>query len=161
MKLRPAPLHFCKLLFLPIDFLSLSQSVPLILCTGSMASLIPESVKSAKNAIMGSGGDKVADLAKDTKELTDRTHQTSDYGVKLPPDTDHWLSASSEDRQGPSLIEDPFSREKVRQNFTSHPPDMSRSQGADSPDHPFRPRTDTRASCPCSRHWRIWNFPPK
>lgn len=86
-----------------------------------MASLIPESVKSAKNAIMGSGGDKVADLAKDTKELTDKTHQTSDYGVKLPSDPDHWLSASSEDRQGPSLIEDPFSREKVRQNSITRP----------------------------------------
>lgn len=88
-----------------------------------MASLIPESVKSAKNAIMGSGGDKIADLSRDTKELPDKTHQTSDYGVKLP-DPDHWLSVSSEDRQGPSLIEDPFSREKVRQTPIRHPPGM-------------------------------------
>lgn len=68
---------------------------------------------------MGSGGDKVADLSKDTKKPTNKTHLTSDYGVKLP-DPEHWLSVSSEDRQGPSLIEDPFSREKVR------PPSISR-----------------------------------
>lgn len=85
-----------------------------------MASLIPESVKSVKNAVMGSGGDKVADLSKDTKEPTNKTHLTSDYGVKLP-DPEHWLSVSSEDRQGPSLIEDPFSREKVRPPSINHP----------------------------------------
>ncbi|KAI3391058.1 hypothetical protein diail_8086 [Diaporthe ilicicola] len=62
---------------------------------------------------MGSRGDKIADLSKDTKEPTDRTHITSDYGVKAPFDHEHWLSVSSEDRQGPSLIEDPFSREKI------------------------------------------------
>lgn len=85
-----------------------------------MASLIPESVQSAKNAVMGSGGDKIADLSKDTIEPTDKTHITSDYGVKLP-DPEHWLSVSSEDRQGPSLIEDPFSREKVRPHSINHP----------------------------------------
>lgn len=84
-----------------------------------MASLIPESVKSAKNAVMGSAGDKIADLSQDTKEPTDKTHLTSDYGVKLP-NPEHWLSVSSEDRQGPSLIEDPFSREKVRLHPTNH-----------------------------------------
>lgn len=86
-----------------------------------MASLIPEAIKSATDTVMGSGGDKIADLSKDTKEPTDKTHLTSDYGVKLP-DPEHWLSVSSEDRQGPSLIEDPFSREKVRLHLiTSHP----------------------------------------
>lgn len=86
-----------------------------------MASLIPEAIKSATDTVMGSGGDKIADLSKDTKEPTDKTELTSDYGVKLP-DPEHWLSVSSEDRQGPSLIEDPFSREKVRLHFiTSHP----------------------------------------
>lgn len=87
-----------------------------------MASLIPEAIKSATDTVMGSGGDKIADLSKDTKEPTDKTHLTSDYGVKLPSDPEHWLSVSSEDRQGPSLIEDPFSREKVRLHLiTSHP----------------------------------------
>lgn len=84
-----------------------------------MASLIPESVKSVKNAVMGSQGDKVADLSKDTKEPTDKTQLTSDYGVKLP-NPEHWLSVSTEDRQGPSLIEDPFSREKVRLHSVDH-----------------------------------------
>lgn len=92
-----------------------------------MASLIAESVKSAKNAVMGSTGDKIADLSKDTKEPTDKTHLTSDYGVKLP-NPEHWLSFSSEDRQGPSLIEDPFSREKVRLHSLS-PHEMSYRSG--------------------------------
>jgi len=92
-----------------------------------MAALIPKSFKSAKNAVMGSG-DKIADLAKETKEPADKTHQTTDYGVKVP-NPDHWLSVSNEDRQGPSLIEDPFSREKVRQNSLIHPPDISHNPG--------------------------------
>lgn len=86
-----------------------------------MASLIPDSVKSVKNVVMGSAGDKIADLAKDTKEPTEKTQQTTDYGVKFP-NPDHWLSVSSEDRQGPSLLEDPFSREKVRHISSSRPP---------------------------------------
>lgn len=104
-----------------------------------MASLIPESVQSAKNAVMGSGGDKIADLSKDTKEPTDKTHITSDYGVKLP-DPEHWLSVSSEDRQGPSLIEDPFSREKVRPHSINHP-EMSHGSWMLTAhlDHSFRP----------------------
>lgn len=85
-----------------------------------MASLIPDSIKAAKDTIMGSRGDKIADLSKDTKEATDNTHITSDYGVKEPSNPDHWLSVSSEDRQGPSLIEDPFSREKVRLHPVNH-----------------------------------------
>lgn len=84
-----------------------------------MASIIPDSLKSAKDAIMGSGGDKIADLATDTKEPSNKTNITSDYGVKTP-NPEHWLSISNEDRQGPSLIEDPFSREKVGLLFISY-----------------------------------------
>ncbi|ROV99031.1 hypothetical protein VMCG_06679 [Cytospora schulzeri] len=61
---------------------------------------------------MGSQGDKIADLQKDTVEPTENTRITSDYGVKQS-NTDHWLSVSSEDRQGPALLEDPFGREKI------------------------------------------------
>lgn len=77
-----------------------------------MASLIPEAIHTAKQVVMGSQGDKIADLQKDTVEPTKDTLLTSDYGVKQS-NTDDWLSVATEDRQGPALLEDPFGREKV------------------------------------------------
>lgn len=77
-----------------------------------MASLIPEAIQTAKQIVMSSQGDKIADLQKDTVEPTQDTRLTSDYGVKQN-NTDHWLSVATEDRQGPALLEDPFGREKV------------------------------------------------
>lgn len=77
-----------------------------------MASIIPEAIHTAQQIVMGSQGDKIADLQKDTVEPTQDTRITSDYGVKQN-NTDHWLSVSTEDRQGPALLEDPFGREKV------------------------------------------------
>lgn len=93
-----------------------------------MASLIPEAIKSATDAVMGSEGYKITDLSKDTKEPTEKIQLTSDYGVKLP-NPEHWLSVSSEDRQGPSLIEDPFSREKVRLNYIISQPEKLHENG--------------------------------
>ncbi|ROV94480.1 hypothetical protein VSDG_05923 [Cytospora chrysosperma] len=77
-----------------------------------MASIIPEAIHTAQQIVMGSQGDKIADLQKDTVEPTQDTRITSDYGVKQN-NTDHWLSVSTEDRQGPALLEDPFGREKI------------------------------------------------
>ena len=77
-----------------------------------MASIIPDTVKKAQQIIMGSQGDKLADLQASTKEPTKDTRITSDYGVKQE-NTDHWLSITNEDHTGPSLLEDPFGREKV------------------------------------------------
>lgn len=81
-----------------------------------MASIIPEAINTAKKIVMGSQGDKIADLQKDTVEYTDKSRITSDYGVKQS-NTDHWLSVSTEDQTGPALLEDPFGREKVRLNL--------------------------------------------
>ncbi|EON98254.1 putative catalase 1 protein [Phaeoacremonium minimum UCRPA7] len=77
-----------------------------------MASIIPDTVKKAQQIIMGSQGDKLADLQASTKEPTKDTRITSDYGVKQE-NTDHWLSITNEDHTGPSLLEDPFGREKI------------------------------------------------
>lgn len=61
---------------------------------------------------MGSKGDKLADLARDTREPTDTDRLTSDWGVKQS-NTDDWLRVVNNDHTGPSLLEDPFAREKV------------------------------------------------
>lgn len=78
-----------------------------------MASLIPDTIQHAVHkTIMGSQGDKIADLNKDTVEPTEHTRITSDYGVKQS-NTDHWLSVTNGEHTGPSLLEDAFGREKV------------------------------------------------
>ncbi|KUI65198.1 Catalase-1 [Cytospora mali] len=77
-----------------------------------MASFIPEALHTAQKIVMGSQGDKIADLQKDTIQPSEDTRITSDYGVKQT-NTDHWLSVTNEDRTGPSLLEDPFGREKI------------------------------------------------
>lgn len=56
---------------------------------------------------------KVADLAKDTTDYDGSEYKmTTDWGNKVN-NTDHWLSVSTEERQGPSLLEDGHGREKV------------------------------------------------
>lgn len=64
-----------------------------------------------KNAKSADG--KIADLQKDTYELNDKTHMTTDYGIKIS-DTDHWLRVANEKNTGPMLLEDQIAREKVR-----------------------------------------------
>lgn len=84
-----------------------------------MASIIPETLKAAKQVVMGSQGDKFADLAKNTIEPTKDTKLTSDWGVKQT-NTDHWLSVTNDQHTGPSLLEDSFGREKVSPYSTVH-----------------------------------------
>ena len=55
---------------------------------------------------------KLSDMKRDTIEPTSSQKLTSDWGVRQD-NTDVWLSASSEERQGPLLLEDGFAREKV------------------------------------------------
>lgn len=80
-----------------------------------MASIIPETFHAVKQTIMGSQGDKIADLSKDTVEPTENTRLTSDFGVK-ENNTDHWLSVTNADHTGPALLEDHFAREKVSEH---------------------------------------------
>lgn len=77
-----------------------------------MASIIPSALQAAKKTVMGSRGDKIADLSRDTIEPTKDTRLTSDFGVR-EPNTDHWLTVTNDQHTGPALLEDTFAREKV------------------------------------------------
>ena len=79
-----------------------------------MASEILENISEKAKNMTGAQNKKVAQLSANTKDVHDKSYRiTSDYGVKQN-DTDHWLAAVSDDKQGPQLLEDPFGREKVR-----------------------------------------------
>lgn len=56
---------------------------------------------------------KIADLQKDTYELNDKAHMTTDYGIKIS-DPDRWLRVANEKNTGLTLLEDQIAREKVR-----------------------------------------------
>lgn len=77
-----------------------------------MASIIPNTIHTVKQTIMGSQGDKIADLAQDTIEPTKNTKVTSDWGVRQS-NNDHWLSVTNPNHTGPALLEDSYGREKV------------------------------------------------
>lgn len=78
-----------------------------------MASTILAQATDKVKEMAGTQNKKVADLAKETKDVHDDSWRiTSDYGVKQN-NTDHWLGVNSEDKTGPMLLEDPFGREKV------------------------------------------------
>ncbi|OJJ46477.1 hypothetical protein ASPZODRAFT_66184 [Penicilliopsis zonata CBS 506.65] len=55
---------------------------------------------------------KLADLKKDTVELSKDQHMTTDYGIKIS-DPDHWLRVVNDHHNGPSLLEDQIAREKI------------------------------------------------
>lgn len=77
-----------------------------------MASYLP-SMEKVQHAVLGPrGGDKVADLQKETKEMSDKARLTTDYGVKQTS-ADDWLKIVNNDKTGPMLLEDPFARERV------------------------------------------------
>lgn len=60
---------------------------------------------------------KAADMAKDTVNVCDKQHMTTDYGIKIS-DPDHWLRVADDKRTGPSLLEDQIAREKVMPPLT-------------------------------------------
>ncbi|KAJ9136916.1 Catalase [Pleurostoma richardsiae] len=61
---------------------------------------------------MSSEGDKIRDIQKNFKEHSKDDRMTSDYGVKQS-NTDDWLRIVNKDQTGPSLLEEPFAREKI------------------------------------------------
>lgn len=77
--------------------------------------------KKAEEAMSGafSSNKKIADMKPDTHETSSKIALTSDFGVKQSTH-DEWLSASTGDRQGPQLLEDNFSREKVSATLLFH-----------------------------------------
>ena len=79
--------------------------------TSLMSGIIPDAVRAVKST-MTSSGDKLADLARNTVEPSDQDRYTSDFGVRQA-NNDDWLKVTSDDKQGPMLLEDTFGREKV------------------------------------------------
>lgn len=77
-----------------------------------MAEILQKTMQKATHAVTGHGGDKVADLQKETKEMTPEGCLTTDYGVKQTT-ADDWLKVASDDKIGPMLLEDPFARERI------------------------------------------------
>ncbi|KAL1889077.1 catalase 1 [Sporothrix stenoceras] len=63
---------------------------------------------------MTSANAKFDDMAKNTHEISESAKLTSDYGVHFP-DNDNWLRVVDNEngRAGPSLLEDPYAREKI------------------------------------------------
>lgn len=61
---------------------------------------------------MTSADPKLADLQKDTVDLDNKKHMTTDYGIKIS-NPDNWLRVVDEKHTGPSLLEDQIAREKV------------------------------------------------
>ena len=56
---------------------------------------------------------KLADISKDTKDSYNSSARLATDWGSLVSNTDHWLSVSTEDQYGPSLLEDGHAREKV------------------------------------------------
>lgn len=56
---------------------------------------------------------KYDDLRKDTVDIQDKQHMTTDHGVRIS-NPDQWLRVVDEKKTGSSLIEDQIAREKVR-----------------------------------------------
>lgn len=79
-----------------------------------MASSILANVAEKTKDAMSGKSVKVAQLESVTKDVHSKGGQTitTDYGVKQT-NTDHWLKVVNEDKNGPSLLEDAFGREKV------------------------------------------------
>ena len=84
----------------------------------NMASTITSGLKKVAN-VNGSASSnaKSEDLSRDTHDSTDTSARiTTDWGQRVS-NTDHWLSVSNEERQGPALLEDGHGREKVRKDI--------------------------------------------
>ena len=81
----------------------------------SMQTAIGETVEKAKEVVTDNmaSNKKIKDLKTNYRHQSDKTPLTSDFGAKQP-DHDHWLSATTDERQGPLLLEDNFAREKVQ-----------------------------------------------
>ncbi|KAF1935383.1 catalase [Clathrospora elynae] len=78
-----------------------------------MASAMLGTVAEKAKDLTSAQSTKAAQLAAVTKDVhDDKWRLTSDFGVKQT-NTDDWLTVSTEDQTGPSLLEDHFAREKI------------------------------------------------
>lgn len=78
------------------------------------SSVISSGLEKVQQQLGGSlEGQKAAQLANNTKDYHDPKNRiTTDYGVKQN-NTDDWLKVVTEDKTGPSLLEDHAAREKI------------------------------------------------
>ena len=74
--------------------------------------LASSAISKTKQVIMGSGGNKQAQLADHMVTADQSSRLTTDYGVRQN-NTDEWLRVTTDQQTGPMLLEDPFGREKV------------------------------------------------
>jgi catalase len=83
-----------------------------------MQSVLGGTIQKAGEAVSHamSSNEKVTNMKGDIREPTSSDRISSDFGVRTG-NTDIWLSASTENYQGPQLLEDNFAREKVRISF--------------------------------------------
>jgi len=77
-----------------------------------MSNLPMSAVNKVKNMVTGEAGQKIAQLASVTQDVTKDDRITTDFGVKEPT-ADEWLRITSNDKIGPMLLEDSYAREKV------------------------------------------------
>lgn len=79
-----------------------------------MASTILSNITDrTKEAMSSECSKKVEQLTSVTKDVHDKSSSiTTDYGVKQS-NTDDWLKVGTEEKNGPSLLEDAFAREKI------------------------------------------------
>lgn len=79
-----------------------------------MEKILAGTLREGAEAVTGalSSNKKITDMKYETVQADKDSFLTSDYGVKQSTH-DEWLSATTGDRQGPQLLEDNFSREKV------------------------------------------------
>ncbi|POS88442.1 catalase-domain-containing protein, partial [Erysiphe pulchra] len=93
-----------------------TESTPSIISSSSKdAKTMCESIEpKEKNTLHKSTSlnKKLKDIERETVVPSSKNHLSSDFGVKNPSH-DIWLSASTETRQGPQLLEDGFAREKI------------------------------------------------
>ncbi|KAF9731085.1 catalase A [Paraphaeosphaeria minitans] len=78
-----------------------------------MASSILSQGREKIQEAMSAKDTKAAQLAANTKDVHDPSYRiTSDWGTKQT-NTDDWLKVATDDKTGPMLLEDGFSREKI------------------------------------------------
>lgn len=85
-----------------------------------MASVIAGGLHKAQEVLQNttSTNKKMVDLERDTANVHTKQPLTTDHGTRVN-NTDQWLRVASDQRTGPSLLEDPIAREKVRHSYDS------------------------------------------
>ncbi|KAI0181186.1 catalase [Hypoxylon sp. FL1284] len=76
------------------------------------SNIVSDTAQKVKSMVGGEKGRKVADLDAVSQTVSPKDRITSDFGVKMNS-VDNWLGVTSEEKQGPLLMEDSFARERV------------------------------------------------